>query len=78
MMYWNGDWNWGAWVAMSMMMVVFWGLVIVAIVAVARTLTSRSVPTPQEILDERFARGELSVEEYEERSRALRDRRSTS
>lgn len=75
MMYWNGDWSWGAWVAMSLMMIVFWGLVVVAIVAVARTVTGRTGPTPEEILDERLARGELSVEEYEERRRAMRDQR---
>ena len=32
----NGTWNTGDWVAMSLMMVIFWGLLVVAVVAFVR------------------------------------------
>jgi putative membrane protein len=71
MMWWN-DSGW-AWFSMSAMMVAFWTLVVVAIVWVTRTLRSpqaRDWPTappprtPQDILAERYARGDIDSDEY--------------
>jgi len=84
-MMWGYDWGWGAWLLMSVMMVLFWGLVIAGIVVLVRYLTSsRQGGTPasdsgrssaEEILAERFARGEIDEGEYTRRRRLLRGER---
>ena len=69
----HGDWGGGWWIVMLL----FWVLVAAGIVwAISRA--SRSQPderragaTPLEILERRLAEGSISVEEYEERRRAL-------
>lgn len=71
-----GDWGAGEWIAMAAMMVVLWGLVIGAVVWLVRSLADRDrgrhrEPSALELLERRFAMGELSVEEYEERRRIL-------
>ena len=82
MMGWYGDgaWGWAGWLVMTLMMVAFWGLVVWGLVAIFRG-TSRSddrntgggrTRDPWEILDERFARGEIDVEEYRARQDVLR------
>ena len=55
------------------MMIVFWGLVIVGIVALVRTLSDRDTAaqpkhseTPLEILRRRYAAGELTKQQFEE------------
>lgn len=65
MMYWNGDWNWGAWLGMTAMMVVFWGAVAWAIVAAVRGSGASRPKSTQQILEERLAHGEITVDEYE-------------
>ncbi len=65
------DIGWGWWLLMSLGMVAFWGLVIWAIVALARgDRPAREEPRdddrPLDILQRRLARGEISVTEYEE------------
>ena len=80
MMWWHGDWNGWAWLAMSASMLVFWGLVIWGVVTVVRasnrpgaTDTAPLVPLdPEQILRERFARGEIDEAEYEHRREVLR------
>jgi putative membrane protein len=73
------DWVWG-WGPMFFMTLV--SLLIVAIIVVAIVLVARSVSRDGsgstharrpalEILEERFARGEIDREEFEERRRAL-------
>ena len=56
-------------------MLAWWALVVVGIVWLVRTVTDRgdsaSASSARRILDERFASGQLSVEEYEERRRVL-------
>jgi putative membrane protein len=57
-------------------MILWWGLIIAGIVALVRWLMSSSRNTPTEkraldILDERYARGEIDREEYEQRKRDL-------
>jgi putative membrane protein len=72
-------WMWGAWgIGMGLMMLLFWGAVIVAIVVGVRWVTgqgrpgpARPVDTALQILRERYARGEISREEFEQRKRDL-------
>jgi len=59
-------------------MLLFWGLVIVGIVAIVKWLARPSAgagTSPQksarQILDERYARGEIEREEYEQKRRDL-------
>lgn len=78
---WHGYWTAGNWIVMALAMVVFWGLVVAAIVWLARPgrSTDRTTgqqssgrrATPQQLLDERYARGELSDEEYRHRRELL-------
>ncbi|MGK2874439.1 MAG: SHOCT domain-containing protein [Nocardioides sp.] len=78
----NGGMDAGNWIAMILMMSIFWGAVIFAGMMIFRGTNSRgdrnSAPTdqtahrdPMDILDERFARGELDNEEYEARKAVL-------
>lgn len=70
--------GWAGWLTMALAMVVFWGLVVFAVVAVFRGSRENQPADglarqrPLQILDERFARGEISVEEYEARQSVLR------
>ena len=63
--------GWGGWVLMALAMVVFWGLVIYAIFALFRSAPTpgsgpdEAAADPRRILDERFARGEIELEEYQ-------------
>jgi len=72
-MFW-GDWGHPIWGVL--MMLVFWGAVIAVVVLLIRGFGRQANPpaTPEEILAERFARGEISKEEYEERKRTLAGR----
>jgi putative membrane protein len=67
--------NSGGWIAMTLMMGLFWGLFILGGVLIFRSLSggreSRPRVDPLAILDERFARGELDPEEYATRKAAL-------
>lgn len=78
MHYWDGD-GMGLWgfAFMSVSVVLFWALIIVAIIALVRYLgrTAQGGGSAEDLLAERFARGEIDEEEYERRSRALSGRR---
>lgn len=90
MMWWNhGAWGAGDWFAMSFMMIVFWGLLIAVAVWLVRSsrngrdstigVGTRSVtPRADELLAERFARGEIDADEYGRRSAVLHDNPSRS
>ena len=73
-MWWShGDWGWFAWLVMSLGMVAFWGLVIwlfLYVVRTSQTVTPRD-RTPEEILAERLARGEIDDDEYRRRLETL-------
>jgi putative membrane protein len=78
-----GNVGWGGWLMMALIMVAFWGLVVYAVVALFRggATSSRSgstdpadVKDPRQILDERLARGEIQIEEYQARKDALADK----
>ncbi len=85
MMFWYGHHmsGWG-WFGASFGMIVFWGLGIAAFVLFLRAL-DRSQPSgprapwapptsasPEQLLAERFARGEIDEEEYRRRLQVLR------
>jgi putative membrane protein len=81
MMWYNGGHaGWDAWLLGSAVMVVFWALVIIAIVLLARyLLSSRSESdsaarskTAENLLAERYARGDIDDEEYLRRKAILR------
>ncbi len=66
------------WWPMLLGMLLFWTLVIVGIVLLVRLLWNRvdgRTTDALSILQERFARGEISPEEYQERRSVLQHRR---
>lgn len=76
MMYWdNGHMDAGWGIAMMVIMLAFWALVAYA---VTRGLRSHNAApptaTPEAILAERLARGELNTEDYQQRLAALTSR----
>jgi putative membrane protein len=83
-MFYMHDIGWGGWLLMSLGMVAFWGFIIWAIVALVRGGSSKpqqpeqETEQPLDILQRRLARGEISVEEYEELRDALIGRREKS
>jgi putative membrane protein len=78
MMFWTDHdlTGWG-WVAMTLSMVVFWGLLITLAVVLVRGLNrpagkaDGSRPSPERLLAERFARGEIDEDEYRRRLATL-------
>ena len=82
MMNWNDNSGWmngyGTW-----MMLLFWGVLVALVVwAVIRMTRHSSPPTsaegPRQILDRRFASGELDAEQYGEARRVLDGRSVTT
>jgi len=90
MMYWYGDhvsgWGYGLGI---ISMILFWGLVVLVIVAAVRYLGRGGRPEPpaqhptppppqastaEQVLAERFARGEIDAEEYRRRLDVLHER----
>ncbi|HET8652172.1 MAG TPA: SHOCT domain-containing protein [Gaiellaceae bacterium] len=75
----HGDVGTGWMIGMSVMMVVFWGLIILGIVWVIRgvaggTSTQRDTPVREsavEILERRFAEGAITPEDYRARREIL-------
>ncbi|GAA5174598.1 SHOCT domain-containing protein [Modicisalibacter zincidurans] len=74
-----GRYGWGHMLFGGLMMVLFWGIVIALIILLVRSLTrgrgvppSQQRPTALNILQERYARGEIDREEYEQCRRDLR------
>ena len=68
----GSDWAW-----MTTMMIIFWGVIITAVVLlVRRGDNDRTTPpdTPEATLHHRLARGEIDVDEYNQRLNALQDR----
>jgi putative membrane protein len=87
MMYWYGDhmsgWGYGLGV---LSMILFWGLLIAGVVILVRYLSRSSRPqppapptapqhpqTPEQVLAERFARGEIDADEYRQRLATLHE-----
>ena len=68
--YWGMHYMWGPWgIGMMLMMLVFWGLIIVALVLGIRWLVTQGrEPRPDSALDtlrQRYARGEITKEQFE-------------
>jgi putative membrane protein len=75
----GGGWGWGAWVFMALVMVVFWGGLIAALVTVLRHRSPETGFTSPpgdalHILEERFARGEIDIDDFQQRRAMLRER----
>lgn len=79
MMWWygNGMNVWG-YTLMTASMVLFWGLVTFGVIALVRyhaggdQPVAAARPTPEQMLAERFARGEIDQSQYRERLDTLR------
>jgi len=87
MMFWyDHDMGWWGYAGMGVGVLLFWGLLTVGIVALIRfsfsnsTTTANPVappqmpqtPAPEQVLAERFARGEIDETEYQQRIAVLR------
>jgi putative membrane protein len=77
----DGDWSGGNWLAMTSMMLLFWAVVIaLAVWAVRNFGTERQLPdgdhtntaSPEDILAERYARGDIDDDEFQHRRDLLR------
>lgn len=80
---WGWGWGWGGWVLMVLVMALFWGAVVAGAIVLVRYGRERHEPPPLrpdqkgrpsalDLLDERFARGEIDTEEYTKRRDLLR------
>lgn len=91
---WNDGWGWGgwgggSWILMAVVMVLFWAVLITAVVLAVRYLAGgatqhgRGIGGPQppaggraeDLLAERYARGEIDEDEYRRRLTLLREHR---
>ena len=75
--YWGMHYMWGAWgIGMTLMMVLFWVLIIVGLVVGIRWLISQGKESRSdsalEILRQRYARGEITKEQFEAMKQDLR------
>lgn len=72
-----GNWGIGEWLAMSAMMLIFWGLVIAFVVWAFRGYGGRDrhaaghTGRSDQLLAERFARGDIDEEEFTRRTEVL-------
>lgn len=87
---WHDSWSGADWALMSVAMLLFWAVVVAGVIWLVRTVgNSGPTPgdrdstdkpsgpdrsSAQDILDERYARGELSDEEYRARRDVLSGR----
>lgn len=80
MMWGNGNMSAWGWVAMTVGMIGFWVLLIALLIAAVRLIGPRdqgsggaSHQSARQILDQRFARGEIDEDEYRSRVKTLSD-----
>jgi putative membrane protein len=67
MMWWHDDWTWWGWLAMTISMLAFWAMVVIGVVWAIRSIQTGSTPArvdARDILRERFARGEITDDEF--------------
>ncbi|MCR8913283.1 hypothetical protein FDP08_08000 [Marinobacter panjinensis] len=75
--HWHYGWGWGHMFFGLLMMILFWGGIIFAIVYAIRATHSGSGhrhpsdKTSLDILNERFARGEIDQQEFEEKKKLI-------
>jgi len=85
----HGHWGWGGWLLTTGTTIVFWALVITAVVLLARYLISLSQRMPgtahaagamnaEHTLADRYARGEIDDDEYQRRLGLLRENTASS
>jgi putative membrane protein len=84
-MWHQGGWGFGGWVLMTLAMIVFWAVVITAVVLVIRQLAgggshrnlsgAGAARTAEDVLAERYARGEIDDDEFRKRVALLREHR---
>ncbi len=81
MFWYDHNMGWWGYAGMGIGMVLFWALLIVGIVALVRfgtadrqsqTFAPQSPPSPEQVLADRFARGEINETEYRDRLAVLR------
>lgn len=80
MMYWDGNMGGWGYVLMVISFVLFWGAIITAIVLFARSIgpgnrsqnPASGAGHAEDLLAERFARGEIDEDEYTSRLNVLR------
>ncbi|MGF7125156.1 SHOCT domain-containing protein [Rhodococcus sp. BE178] len=85
MMFWygNGMNGWG-YALMALVMIAILVVIVLMVIVVARALTSTAQPppspppsdTPEQLLAQRMARGEIDEDEYQRKLGLLRDRHS--
>lgn len=81
-MMWSNGMGWTGWLIMSLTALAFWALVVFAVVALFRGARNDTSPRrrgedddARQILDQRFARGEIDADEYHARREVLRSAR---
>ncbi len=82
-MMWGYNMGWGMWLGMgisTLILLILIGLLVWAIVKVGRLETPKPPhqpdrPSALQLLDERFARGDIEPDDYNERRRLLSDQR---
>jgi putative membrane protein len=73
----HGDWGPGPWWPIfPLFWVLVWGVLIFAVFRFRRGGRWHQGHSGENVLDERYARGEISVEEYRERLSVLKERGS--
>jgi putative membrane protein len=78
MMWWpGGSWGWAGWLLMILPMRAFWAVIAWFVVALVRRSSGPpgTSPSAEEILAQRFARGEIDAEEHRKRLETLRSGR---
>lgn len=80
MMWWYGENGTGSWGAVLMMisMILFWAVAVVGTTVLVRHLLRTGRPPvsgPEQVLGERFARGEIDADEFRRIRDALREPR---
>ena len=74
---WYSDWGWGSALVMSVAMLAFWALLAWLMIGVlrGRGAEDERAQDPEQILQERFARGEIDEHEFLQRLETLRSGR---
>lgn len=82
-MSWFGDTTSWGWVVMTIGMLAFWGLLLTGVAALVhfssgtRQATQQQPSTAEQLLAERFARGDIDESDYSKRLATLREQRRT-
>ncbi|HAK88130.1 MAG TPA: electron transporter RnfE [Nitrospiraceae bacterium] len=76
MHWWGGDYGWGTGMGFGwLFMIIFWILIILGVVYLVRLIVGGEKRTTGEtaldVLKKRYAKGEISKEEFEEKKKAL-------